>query len=157
MNPTRRLLGVAMMAAALVACSRPEPVSSFDANAVRKTIEEKNAQFTRAHVTGDVATINAYFTADAKIFQPHTDVVTGVAEVAALNLEYTQFGITEFREETTALYGNEANLIEEGRYFMVYGADSTIENGKYINVWRKVGDDWKVHANIWNSSLPAPP
>ena len=43
--------------------------------------------------------------------------------------------IKEFREKTTAFYGNEDYLIDEGTYYLRYGKDNTVEKGKYINVW----------------------
>ncbi len=47
------------------------------------------------------------------------------------------FGITEFREETVAFYGNEDLLIDEGTYVMVWGEDNTREEGKYLSVWKQ--------------------
>jgi ketosteroid isomerase-like protein len=121
---------------------------------IQEVIEEKNRQFTKAHVTGEVDIINNYFSEDAKIFLPNSDIVTGSANIAELNSQYVEYGISEFREETTALYGSKDYLIEEGKYYMTYGEDSTVENGKYINIWKQEDGDWKVHSNIWNSSMP---
>ena len=30
------------------------------------------------------------------------------------------------------------------------------ETGKYLIIWRKVGKDWKIAADIWNSDRPPP-
>ena len=130
---------------------------TFDVNAMRKIIDEKNNQFTKAHITGDTAFLNNIFTVDGKVFAPNSDVVVGRSAIAAVNLEYINFGIKEFREETTALYGNEEYLINEGKYFMSYGKDNTSEKGKFINIWKKVDGNWKLYSNIWNSNLPATP
>lgn len=132
-----------------------DSAAPFDAAALRKVIDEKNNRFTRSHITGDTAFLNNIFTQDANVFAPNADVVVGRAAIAALNLEYINFGIKEFREETTALYGNEECLVNEGSYFMAYGKDSTTEKGKFINIWKKVDGDWKIHSNIWNTNAPA--
>ena len=132
-----------------------ESASSFDMVALRKIIDEKNNQFTRSHITGDTAFMNNIFTQDAKVFAPNAEVVTGRTAISALNLEYIGFGINEFREETTALYGSGDYLVNEGSYFMSYGKDSTQEKGKFINIWKKVDGDWKIHSNIWNTNAPA--
>ena len=47
--------------------------------------------------------INVYFSKDARIFLPNSEVVTGSAAIAELNAEYVTCGISEFREKTTAV------------------------------------------------------
>jgi len=130
---------------------------AFDVTAMKKIIEEKNNQFTKAHITGDTAFLNNIFTQDAKAFPPNSDVVTGRPAIAAVNSQWVNFDIKEFREETIAFYGNEDYLIDEGNYYVRYGKDNTIDKGKYLNVWKKEDGDWKIFSNIWNTSMPATP
>lgn len=58
-------------------------------------------------------------------------------------------------EEITAFYGNEDILMDEGSYVLVYGKDNTTERGKYLNVWRREGNEWKIYSNMWNANAPA--
>lgn len=76
---------------------------------MKKVIEEKNNQFTEAHITGkkDSAVMVNYFTRDAKVFPPNSDAVIGLPAIAALTSQYMKFEIQDFREETTAFYGND--------------------------------------------------
>ncbi len=129
--------------------------SHFDVTAMKKIIEEKNNQFTKAHITGDSVFLVNIYTQDAKVFAPNSDVVIGRPAIAVLTSQYLNMDIKEFREETTAFYGNEDYLIDEGNYYFHY--DNTIEEGKYLNVWKKEDGDWKVYANIWNTNMPATP
>lgn len=131
--------------------------SSFDLAAMRKVIEEKNALFTRAHVTGDQALIDAMFTEDAKSLPPESEPVIGMAAISQLTADYIAYGVSEFSEETADFYGNEELLIDQGDYVMVYGKDKTTERGKYLNVWKKEGGVWKIYSNIWNTNAPATP
>ena len=148
---------VTVFLAALVgtSCSRHAPAARFDLAAMRTMIEEKNGLFTRAHVEGNVATIDAMFTRDAKSFPPGAEAVVGPAALHDFTMEYLKAGIKEFREETTDFYGNEELLIDEGTYVVTYGADNTVERGKYLNVWKQEDGTWKIHANIWNTT-PSP-
>ena len=59
---------------------QPESVP-FDLSAARTIIEQKNAQFTAANVAGDVATIDAMFTRDARSFPPGADAANGHASL----------------------------------------------------------------------------
>jgi ketosteroid isomerase-like protein len=134
-----------------------DSTSTFDLTAMKKIIEEKNNQFTKAHVTGDTAFLNNIFTHDAKVFAPNSDVVMGRHAIAALNSQWVNFDIKEFREETTAFYGGEDYLIDEGNYYARYGKDNTVDKGKYLNVWKKENGDWKMFTNMWNTNMPATP
>lgn len=128
--------------------------ASFDAMSMKKTIEEKNAEFAKAFITGDSATMVNHYTQDGKIFPPNSVAAVGSPAIAALISEYLKFGIKEFHDETTALYGNNDNLIEEGTYFMGDGKGKTIDKGKYICIWRKIDGQWKAYSDIFNTSLP---
>ena len=46
--------------------------------------------------------------------------------------------------------------MEEGRYEM-YIEDQMVDYGKYIVIWEKVGEDWKLAKDIINTSVPPPP
>ena len=130
---------------------------SFDLAAMRKVIEENNARFTRAHVTGDQALIDAIFTEDARSLPPESEPVIGRAAISKLTADYIAFGVSEFSEETTDFYGNEELLIDQGNCVMVYGKDKTTEKGKYLNVWKQEGGTWKIYSNVWNTNAPPAP
>ena len=38
---------------------------------------------------------------------------------------------------------------------MTYGPDNHSEVGNYINVWKRVGEEWKLYANMWTVQAPA--
>lgn len=139
------------------AINTKDSAPAFDVNAMKKIIEEKDNAFAKAFVTGDSAVLVNAYTQDGKIFAPNSDVVVGHAAIAKLMSQYLKFGIKKFTDETTALYGNEDNLIEEGNYYMGDEKGSTIDKGKYIAIWRKVNGDWKMYSDIFNTSLPLPP
>jgi hypothetical protein len=162
MHPAATRLVFSLAALATIGCHGrgDAPAASapaFDLAAARKTIEEKNSRFTRAHVTGDSVGMVDIFADDARVLAPNADPVIGRAAIDGLNSEYRKLGITEFREETTTLYGNAEMLIDEGTYVMVYGKPAIVDKGKYLNVWRMVNGEWKLYSNMWNASAPAPP
>ena len=129
----------------------------FDLAAAKKVIEESNRRFTRAHVTGDKATIDNMVTRDAKCFPPNADAVIGRPAIEVLNAEYISYGISEFTEESTDFFGSEEFLVDVGRYVLVYGPEKTRETGKYVNIWKQEDGDWKIYTNMWNTDAPAPP
>lgn len=134
-----------------------ENVDVFDITAIKKIIQDNNDAFMKAHITKDTATLNNMFTKDAKAFPPNSEVITGRANIAAVNLEWVNYDIKEAREESTAVYGNEDYVIDEGTYYMSFGADSIVDKGKYMNVWKQEDGKWKMFRNMWNSDMPLMP
>lgn len=166
-HPSASLPALVLATVIVAACSSPEPPSqstaqqahttAVDLSVMRTIIESQNDRFTKAHVAGDIATIDAMFPRDARSFPPGADAAVGLAAIHDLTAEYLRAGVTEFREDTTDFYGSQDLLIDAGTYVMTYGADHVVERGKYLNVWKQEDGDWKIHANIWNtSSAPAP-
>jgi ketosteroid isomerase-like protein len=138
-------------------CSYQKPGSNeYFVREEGKTIRKRTTAFTRAHITRDTAFLNNIFTKDARVLAPNSEVVTGKKSISQLNSEWVNYGVHQFEEISTAMYGGGNFIVDEGNYFMIYGPDSTSERGKYINVWKKVNGNWKIYSNIWNSSLPLP-
>lgn len=127
-------------------------VATFDIAAVKKIIQDNNDAFMKAHITRDTSILNS--TKDAKVFAPNSEVITDIATIKAMNLEWVNYNIKEAREESTALQGNEDNIIDEGTYYMSFGADSIVDKGNYLNIWKQEDGKWKMFRNMWNSSLP---
>ena len=159
MSRFARFHSLALAAFLAVGCAR-EPdagnrtdAMAFDLDAARTIIAQHNTQFTDAHVSGDVAAIDAMFLPDARSYPPGAPAAIGIAAIHALTVDFLKAGITEFREETTAFYGNAELIVDEGIYVLTYGEGVT-ERGKYINVWKQVDGNWRIQANIWNADPP---
>ena len=47
--------------------------------------------------------------------------------------------------------------LDRGTYRLTIapGGKAQVDTGKYVVVWRKIGGEWKVAADIFNSDLPA--
>src|SRR5882724_8564671 len=83
-----------------------DSVPAFDLAAARKIIEENETKFSKAFVSGDSAGLVNCYTQDGKLFPPNADVAIGRPAIGAVASQYMKFGIKEFRDKTTALYGN---------------------------------------------------
>ena len=129
-------------------------VAEFNIHAAKSEIQEKTKQFTKAHITKDTAYLNNIFTEDAKVFPPNSEVVVGKKAISKLNFDWVNYGIDEFKEESTSLYGNKDFVIDEGTFYLRYGSENTIDKGKYINIWKNINGEWKIYSNIWNTNLP---
>lgn len=134
-----------------------QPAASFNLDSLKKVIVEKDKAFTKAFVNGDSAAVMNAYTTDARLFPPNAEMIVGRQAMGPLLSQFFKYGIKEFSDSTTAFYGNEENLIEEGTLFMGDGKGHVIDKGKYIEIWKKENGEWKICADIWNTSLPPAP
>jgi uncharacterized protein (TIGR02246 family) len=126
--------------------------------AVRSRIEEVNAQFGAAVSRGDTAAVTALYTDDAVMLPPNAEIVRGKQAIKGLfDGMMQQMGIPQLTLETNEVeeIGDTANEI--GQYtlkFQPAGGESVADIGKYVVIWKREGDDWKLHVDIWNTNSP---
>ena len=116
-------------------------------------IEAVNAKWIELFNKGDFAGVASLYTDDAAVFPPGAGIVRGRDAIGAMwkglaeqvsdpkvtTLEVKSLGPAAAREiGTVSLKTKEATPKEI--------------TGKYVVVWEKVGDDWKLAVDIWNDS-----
>jgi uncharacterized protein (TIGR02246 family) len=121
------------------------------ASAQKAEIDAANARWIEFFNKGDFAGIASLYTADATAFPPGSAMVKGAAAIGAMwksmaedagdpkltTLDVKSLGPTAAREIGTFLLKTKGPTPQE-------------VTGKYVVVWEKVGDDWKLAADIWN-------
>ena len=94
----------------------------------------------------------AFFTADADLLPPGPDNLKGAAAIqafwAAVTEHYHEVRLTT--DEVAPLGAEAAQAI--GTYWAAAKAPGGKPvSGKYLFIWRKVGEDWKISTDIWTS------
>ncbi|MCB0375165.1 MAG: DUF4440 domain-containing protein [Sinomicrobium sp.] len=120
----------------------------------RDKIMENSRKFSEAYISADYDAMANAYTADAKIFPGNAGIITG--REAIKNRWTLPEGVTVLQHRTRSV---ELKFI--GDYAYDYGyyegktkrADKTETawKGKYVIVWRKEGNDWKMYLDIWNN------
>jgi uncharacterized protein (TIGR02246 family) len=121
------------------------------AAAQRAEIEAVNAKWVEFFNKGDFAGVASLYTTDATAFPPGSAAVQGEAAIGAMwksmaeqvgdpkitTLDVKPLGPTAAREIGTFSLKTKGPTPQE-------------VTGKYVVVWEKVGNDWKLAADIWN-------
>jgi len=121
------------------------------ASAQKAEIEAVNAKWTEFFNKGDFAGVASLYTADAVAFPPGSPMVHGQAAIGAMwksmaeqvsdpkltTLDVKPLGPSAAREIGTVSLKTKGSTPQE----------VTV---KYVVVWEKVGNDWKLAADIWN-------
>ena len=137
----------------IVGCAAPQQDTTDEA---RAGIEATNTQFMEAFSQSDAAVVAACYTEDAQLMPPNGEIVSGREAVQEAMQGFLNAGVKEIRLETTEVEGHGDTAHEVGTYTLMGENEQTMDEGKYIVIWKKVGDEWKLHRDIFNSNLPLP-
>jgi ketosteroid isomerase-like protein len=137
---------------ALAVCSKVQAQTLNGNKKDIQTILKNTADFSKYVMASDYEKIASSYTEDAKIFPNNTKILEGKDIIKYWTLpeglstpyhKITQSEIT-IVEDTAYDYG-----YYEGKTKNAKGEERTWE-GKYVIVWKKIDNDWKMHLDIWN-------
>jgi uncharacterized protein (TIGR02246 family) len=124
------------------------------------TIRDLNKSWVAAVQAKDAASITGLQAPDAVLMPANAAQATGrdaVGEAWKGLLAMPNLALT-FAPATVHVADSADMAYEIGTYALGFDSDKgrIDDRGKYLVVWRKIGGDWKVAADIYNSVLPAP-
>jgi uncharacterized protein (TIGR02246 family) len=121
------------------------------ASAQKAEIEAVNAKWTEFFNKGDFAGVASLYTTDATAFPPGSAMVRGEAAIGAMWKSMAeQVGDPKLITLDVKPLGPSAAR-EIGTFSLKTRGQTPQEvTGKYVVVWEKVGNDWKLAADIWN-------
>ena len=132
----------------------------MDIAQIRKAIEAANGKFGEAVRKGDGAALAALYAYDAKLLPPNGEMIQGRDGIKAFWAGGLQMGIKDAVLTTIEVLGLGDLVCEIGKYDLTVrpeGQGTIKDTGKYVVVWKQVGDGiWKLYIDIWNTSKPAP-
>jgi len=119
--------------------------------AQKAEIEAANAKWIEFFNRGDFAGISSLYTAGATAFPPGSPMVRGDAAIGAMFKRFAEeVGDPKLMTLDVKPLGPSAAQ-EIGTFsFKTKGPNPKDVTGKYLVVWEKVGNDWKLAADIWN-------
>ncbi len=110
--------------------------------------------FSSYYVNGETEKLVACYTEDGKILPGNSDVRSGPE--ALRNWWAVREGVTILRHKITPLeiritgkYAHDHGYYE-GETMNAAGEKFPFK-GKYVIVWQKVGKEWKIYLDMWNS------
>ena len=153
MRNTHTAWTLALALLLIVGCAAPQQDTTDEA---RAGIEATNAQFMDAFSEGDAAGVAACYTEDAQFMPPNGEIVRGREGIQKAMQGLLDAGIKAIQLETVEAEGHGDTAYEVGKGTLMGEDEQTIDEAKYIVIWKKVGDAWKLHRDIFNSNLPLP-
>lgn len=126
------------------------------ATEVHDAIVAADETFMTTFSRGDAAGMAALYTESGQLLPPNSDFVIGKQALQGLFQSLMDKGIKAIKLETVEAEGYGDTAFEVGRYTLEGEGDQVLDQGKYIVIWKQEAGQWKLHRDIFNSSLPAP-
>jgi uncharacterized protein (TIGR02246 family) len=126
------------------------------ATSIRDEIRRANAAFEAAFERGDADAIAALYTSTGVLLPTGMGSIQGAAGIAAFWAGAMKMGIARVKLETQDIEELSDTAIELGHYQLLGAEGEQLDHGKYLVVWKEQLGQWKLHQDIWNTSLPAP-
>lgn len=126
------------------------------AGSIRAAIAKVNAAVGAAAAKGDAAAIAACYTADAQLLPAGSEPVTTAGAIQKFWQGALGSGVGGVALKTLEVYGHGSTASEVGQYELLDKSGKAIDHGKYIVIWRRDAGHWKLHRDIFTTSV-APP
>ena len=130
-------------------CLAWAPTAAFGQD--EQMVQRLADRFAEALNKGDAALAADFYTEDALVLPPGTEMIRGREAIQS----FWQEGLATIEDITLTTVnveplGGDA-LLEIGEFrFTAKGEQPQQVNGKYVVVLRKQGDEWKIASDIWN-------
>jgi len=121
---------------------------------IKHAIAAANENFMTNFQQGDAAGVASLYTEDGQVLPPGSDFVTGRSAIQQFWQGAMDMGIKAVKLETVELDGQGDTAIETGKYTLTGEGGQIIDTGKYMVVWKQQEREWRLHRDIWNTSLP---
>ena len=127
-----------------------------ESTGIRDAIAAANKQFMAAFDGGDAAGVASLYTQGSQLLPPNADVMAGRGAIQAFWQGAMDMGIKSAQMEIDEVEAHGDTAIEVSTYTLRGEGGQALDQGKYIVIWKREDGQWKLHRDIFNSSLPAP-
>ena len=125
------------------------------ATSISAEIRHVNDEFQAAFERSDAAAIARLYTSNGVLLPTGTESIQGTAGIQAFWQGALEMGIKRVKLDSKDVEELTDTAIELGNYTLFGPNQQVLDKGKYLVVWKEQQGRWKLHQDIWNSSLPA--
>jgi uncharacterized protein (TIGR02246 family) len=123
---------------------------------IHATIEAANDVFMETFKSGSSTGMAALYTQDGQVLPPNSDFVTGQQAIQDFWQALMDVGIEEVKLEIVEVERRGDTAFEVSKFTLLGEGGQVLKQGKYIVIWKQVQGRWKLHRDIFNTSMPAP-
>jgi ketosteroid isomerase-like protein len=95
------------------------------------------------------------YTEDGQVLPPGSEPITGRPGIQAFWQGAMDMGVKDAKLETAEVAHHGDAAYEVGRYALEAAGGQLLNRGKYVVIWQRQNESWKLHRDIWNTSQHA--
>ena len=122
----------------------------------RSAIQAANAEFSAAVAKGDSAAVAALYAADGQVMPAGSDPIRGTEAIRKFWQGAITSGIADIGLKTIEVFAQGSTATEVGQYELRDKAGKVLDHGKYIVIWRRDGDNWKLLRDMFSTNVALP-
>ena len=108
-----------------------------------------------AYDANDAALIAGIYAENGAVMPPNSEAVHGRAAIGGLFAEFHAGGLNVVIKDNE-VYAHGDVGYKVGTYTISGPDGATVDEGKYVEIWRHIDGTWQMHRDIFNSNLPLP-
>ena len=147
----------------VTACQPKTQPASIDTRADADSIRNLEDQFAIAMQESDIDKIVSFYTSDAVAMCSNLPIAIGLQAIR--DLKKICFSDTSYSYKSYSCKINDIQVSASGDLAFARGSDhinhntptgTVAEEGKWLDVWKKVDGRWRMVASTWNRDKPLP-
>ena len=120
---------------------------------IHDVIRTANDNFESIFGRGDSAGMAELYTDNGILLPTGSDFVKGKQAIEAFWQGAMDMGIKNVKLDIVEVEQFGDTAIDMGQYTLMNQDDQVMDTGKYVVIWKHEDGTWKLHRDIWNSSL----
>jgi ketosteroid isomerase-like protein len=125
-----------------------------DTTEIKTDIDKVGKNYSHAYATGDSLLMFNCYADGAIILPPNAPAMKGKAGILAVFKAGYSGGMRSIAFKTVGLFGlTDQYVTEQGTYEAFDANNAVLDKGKFLVVWTKTIDGWKMYRDMFSSSI----
>lgn len=120
---------------------------------IKDIIRTLTDKFELTFSNGNLNKIAEFYTEDGMLLPTGFDFIRGRQNIKEFWQSAMDMGINYIKIDIIELEQHDDTAIEMSNYTLGSTDKQVIDSGKGIVIWKNKGNTWKMHRDIWNSSI----
>jgi len=139
-------------------CEKPVKMKAkvLDLATVKSEIESNDMEYEKAYNSKDLKGLVSYYAKGAQVFAPNEKILNGLNAISDFYKTYTNQDSINYKIKLTVkdVFAAGDLAVGSGIYSININDSTTVDNGKYLSLFKKIDGKYKSIRDIWNSSKP---
>ena len=126
---------------------------STETSEIHSILSTLSKNFETTFARGNAADIADFYTENGILLPAGADFVQGKQNIKEFWQMAIDIGIKNIKLEIVEVEQHDDTAIEMSKFTLSNADDQMIDQGKGIVIWKNENNAWKLHRDIWNSSI----